>query len=311
METNLAANEKKMFADPATVIAVAEAVIEVYSLLKGGDEDSIDQALQQIQARFDVIIEELSLVIDLLRNLEVLIKEEIKNLLITGLKAEISAFFLNYQSFKNSPTDPQSINELVTRYVRLQSLSIQASQYGYTHYDTMGFAFSVEYSLACLLKKEKAILNSITMSYRDNYFRKAVDPSIQGSIQAVKVNKQGKIDELSGKFVANTFDCGMWDRPDNPGSRRGRLHHYHRTLIVKGSLNEGFSFEISDVEVFTPSTPHEPRYLFGALEYSNALQNEYNQASITFKQLTEQTIYLENAGICCLKYIDEMNKLID
>ena len=239
--------------DPATVAAIAGAVLKLIDLFGGGDEEELIEAIRD---DIDYMISLIEEVVDILKEIEVVIKEGWVTFVKTELQSYINTVSDSHEiwelALNSSDTEfrSQTLNEITNVYTGLQVKARNAASYGYAHYDSIALAFVAEGHLCRLLAKPNIYLKDTLIPRYQNYFNLAISDVPDSLVSRQKsIVDYSKI--LETKFQPNTILISKTTE------QRSRTEYFYDNFLkVEGDIVNGFSF--SEYRVGTGSVT-EPR----------------------------------------------------
>lgn len=202
-----------VFTDPATVLAVVGAGLEVAKKLKelfgknstGGNT----RLLAEIHSQNAQIITMLGQVLVILDNLGVTIRAGVRDELLNHIKVTLSVNFQRfYETWQAELASPAARRQAPARYKEIQDISANLGRhfasheaYGYAHFQTVGHAMLVEMWISHRLKEAKEFRRQAAKTYA-TYFEAVLNPDEIGSISAQLVAAQAQVARMD-KILAD------------------------------------------------------------------------------------------------------------
>jgi hypothetical protein len=273
--------------NPEAIIAAVSTIIDIINFFSGG-EDPLEKVVNAMRQEIEYVIELIKEVIELLREIKEIIHQEVVEFVDKTIKGQIRSILDFFDSWKENLDKPATITDITTRLILLSNNTRTAFDYGYAHYDSIGMAFSTEFLLAKLLRTDERALKNIANTYLNGYFLKALN-AMALSINGV-VNHMQTLEE---RYKETTVFTGV-----DTTTSSTRTCYYNNSLVVTGSVKDGFSFTPKRVldhcdrdpdpvdhgtrghKDFLERTTHKANSVTGIIEEYNNAFNEYHNKYI-------------------------------
>jgi flagellar biosynthesis/type III secretory pathway chaperone len=311
--------------DPATVAEVVGTIISIINLFSGNDEDSVYEELIE---DMEIIIQLLNEVIELLIELKFIIKEEFRNLIQSELKAGISVIVDNYIGWKESLSSADSRKlalaekEITDSLLSIRTSARKAFDYGYGYYNNLAMAFSCEFYLLILLKKDTLTKKNAIIRY-SNYFNLAINYAISKPEPSLAYTQKEIVANMSALEInfstPKTFYVGRGSK--RTGAPRTK-DVYDYFLIVEGNIKDGFSYTDTEIYIYTEYddsrriaisdegiNPYATPFGSSAVPRPQIVDS-YNKAYFTYNNILKSNLKtLTEAIEGCKKYINTLEIL--
>lgn len=237
-----------------TLVGLAASLKSLFSKTSDTDPEVI-KGLTNLRQQNEKIIELLSKIIEILENMDVLLKGITRNAFIFDLRAEISTSMVQYYETRTAlGYDPsyerRALERFRVQYDTLSRLSRKMMQYGFPVFDTVGTTMFFEVDLARRLQPKVERLYTL-YTYRD-YFIQAKDPKIDNSIGATKKYLEDVVQTANAILVSadqalggqRRFFRGQYCGPNecDCGYRRTCFDTYG---VINGDRSNGYSHDIA------------------------------------------------------------------
>ncbi len=303
--------------DPATIAAIASTVIKIMKFINERTPSSTDSVVAELKDEIDHAIVLLNTIIKLLIDLRVYIREEFRNFVIYTLQTTLQIIVDSHESWKvsliNDNTRQQTIDTINLYYNKIQQDARMAFNYGYAHYDSLGFSYVCESYLAEMLNIPNSKKRNDAGRYR-NYFELASNIAVEGSLAYTKKTLIEDITNLKNSTPTGTFHTDIFEREENM-----YILTYYCYLTINGDIVNGFTYSGEDKFISRrrsePMDPHHGRPDKSVNYYDNnrvMMTRRYNQAhDILINDLLPKRKSIEVACLNCKEYLTKIQEFID
>ena len=303
-EQNNLLQYRLMYVNPAIIKVIGTIVVE---FMKNSAAKKKDQYIKDIKEELDYIVSLLQDVIKQLKELEIFIDEKFREFIVIQLNSTIETITDNIDGWNNDINSTDEAIRLRTElqisntFSELQQNARAAFKYGYCHYDSIGFAFSLEIFLSEILKKDKNSIKNYCQRYL-TYFDLATNGAVNGSIQFVKDKITTEINSLTSAYVPKTVQSGSHYHHLGKAHPLGPETVYYKTfLIINGNINDGFTFSVYTKDDYTTEN----------YDNTQAIQTGYINAYNRHKDLKEKLKKTDDAISVINNYVEIIRGIID
>jgi hypothetical protein len=245
---------KVRFIDPATIQAIIAAASAVAGYLQ---HKATEDALKEANDKLDIVIGLCIAILEQLKNIRIVIREEVEAAFRTNDIRQLRALKKNTQDLIAAVKDPNHIPSNIQRQLELKfgevtTLTYKLQDYGYAPYAAVAAGSLLSLQIGSLLQLEKSTLVSVLNNMR-KYFSDALiydprmDPkTVRTTLEETKVEEANRWQYVISFPRRGYLGGHIWDLPD--GDTGFTAYYLTLTGVPPEDKRSGFRFGADDPE---------------------------------------------------------------